>query len=204
MKKEDLLKLGLDEEAAKKAAEASAEELKGYIPKTRFDEINNEKSKLETALSERDGQLETLKTSTGDVESLKAQIETLQTENLAKDEAHATEIKQLKLDAAVDAALVAAKAKNNRAVKALLELELEKIEFDENGAVKGLDEQIKTLQGSDDSKFLFDTQVKKTQIKGAVPGESGVEAADEKAFDTSKMTYAEIAAYLEANPGAKI
>ena len=33
MKKEDLVKLGLDEETAKKVADASAEELKGFIPR---------------------------------------------------------------------------------------------------------------------------------------------------------------------------
>lgn len=41
MKKEDLLKLGLDEETAKKVEAVSAEEHKGFIPKTRFYELNN-------------------------------------------------------------------------------------------------------------------------------------------------------------------
>lgn len=33
MKKEELVKLGLDEETAEKVANASAEELKGFVPK---------------------------------------------------------------------------------------------------------------------------------------------------------------------------
>ena len=45
MKKEDFLKLGLSDELANKAAEASAEELKGFIPKSRFDEANEAKKK---------------------------------------------------------------------------------------------------------------------------------------------------------------
>ena len=49
-----------DEENAKKAAEASAEELKGYIPKARFDE-SSMKKKLELDVRERDTQLETIK-----------------------------------------------------------------------------------------------------------------------------------------------
>ena len=41
MKKEDLMKIeGMTDDLATKIAEASAEELKGYIPKTRFDEVN--------------------------------------------------------------------------------------------------------------------------------------------------------------------
>jgi len=181
MKKEDLVKLGLDDETAKKVADASAEELKGFIPKARFDEVNTEKKTLETTLAERNTQLETLKNSTGDVEALKKQIETLQADNKTKDEAHAAEIKQLKLDTAIDSALTDAKAKNVKAVKALLELE--GAELLEDGTVKGLTDQIKKLQGAEDSKFLFDTEAKQTKMKGAVPGETGKEDADVLTLD---------------------
>ena len=40
MKKEEFVALGISEELAKKAADASAEELKGFVPKTRFDEVD--------------------------------------------------------------------------------------------------------------------------------------------------------------------
>ena len=73
MKKEDFLKLGLTEEQATKAAEASAEELKGFIPKSRFDEVNEQKKKLEEDIKTRDKQLEELKKL--DAEGLKVQIE---------------------------------------------------------------------------------------------------------------------------------
>lgn len=203
MKKEDFLKLGLDEDTAKKCADASAEELKTYIPKVRFDEVNNDKKKLD--VRDRDSQLETLKNSTGDVEGLKKQIETLQAENKAKDEKHAAELKQLKVDAAVEAALSGAKAKNTKAVRALLEIDMDKIKVKEDGTLEGLtlDDQIKKLQSAEDSKFLFDTQTKKTKMKGAEPGDPGKEDPDNK-VDTSKMTYDELCAYLEENPDAEL
>lgn len=172
MKKEDLVKLGLDEETAKKVADASAEELKGFIPKARFDEVNTEKKNLEAAKATLEGQLESLKNSTGDVEAMKKQIETLQAENKAKDEAHAAEIKQLKVDSAVSAALAAAKAKNEKAVRALLDIDYEKVELLEDGTIKDLADQIKKLTEAEDSKFLFETE-KKPSFKGAKPGESG-------------------------------
>lgn len=205
MKKEDFLKLGLDEDTAKKCADASAEELKTYIPKVRFDEVNNDKKKLELDVRDRDSQLETLKNSTGDVEGLKKQIETLQAENKAKDEKHAAELKQLKVDAAVEAALSGAKAKNTKAVRALLEIDMDKIKVKEDGTLEGLtlDDQIKKLQSAEDSKFLFDTQTKKTKMKGAEPGDPGKEDPDNK-VDTSKMTYDELCAYLEENPDAEL
>lgn len=172
MKKEDLLKLGLDEQTAQKAADASNEELKGYIPKVRFDEVNNEKKKLELDVRDRDSQLEGLKNSNGDVEAMKTQISTLQADNKAKDEAHAAEIKQLKIDSEINTALSASKAKNAKAVKALLELDPEKIEFNDDGSIKGLSDQIKKLQEGDDSKFLFNIESKpNNQFKGFAPGE---------------------------------
>ena len=200
MKKEEFVKLGIDEETAKKCEIASQEELKGYIPKTRFDEVNNEKKTLETTLAERNSQFETLKNSTGDVESLKQQIATLQADNQKKDEAHATEIKKLKVDSAVDAAIVSAKGKNAKAIKALLNLE--NAELVDDGTIKGLAEQIEALQKSDE--YLFEAkESKKTNVKGAKPGEAGNED-DDKKVDTSKMTYTELAAYLAENPEAKV
>lgn len=200
MKKDEFVKLGVDEELAKKCESASLEELKGYIPKARFDEVNNEKKKLELDVRDRDGQLEKLKNTTGDVDDLKNQIATLQQENKTKDEQHAAEIKQLKVDAAVEAALTAAKAKNSTAVKALLK-DLDKAELQEDGTIKGLAEQIAALQKSDD--YLFDAKESKKQMKGAKPGEPGNEDGD-KGVDTSKMTYTELVAYMAEHPDAKI
>lgn len=199
MKKEEFVKLGIDEETAKKCEAASQEELKSFIPKARFDEVNNAKNTAEALVKERDGQLETLKKSAGDNEELKKQIETLQADNKAKDEAHAAEIKQLKIDNAVDAAITGAKGKNAKAIKALLNLD--KAELDEDGTIKGLAEQIEALQKSD--SYLFDAKETKKKVKGAEPGESGKEDVDDK-VDTSKMSYSELAAYLAENPDAKI
>lgn len=198
MKKDDFIKLGVtDNDLAKKLETASGDELKGYILKSRFDEVNNEKKNLEAAISERDKQLDELKNSTGDIKALKKQIETLQAENKAKDEAHAAEIKQLKTDSAVEAALVAAKARNITAVKALLKLD--KAELGDDGSIKGLSEQIAALQKSD--SYLFDNS--KPRLKGAEPGETGNEDGDKK-VDVSKMTYSEMAAYMAEHPDAKI
>ena len=201
MKKEEFVKLGIDEELAKKCEQASLEELKGFIPKARFDEVNNEKKKLELDVRDRDGQLEKLKNSSGDIDALKAEIAELQKTNKAKDDEHKAEIKQLKIDNAIDAALTSANAKNKVAVKALLK-DLDKAELDEDGSIKGLSDQIKALQKSD--SYLFNASTSKnTKLKGASPAESGNDEGDGK-IDTSKMTYSELAAYLAENPDATI
>lgn len=171
MKKEDLVKLGLDEATAQKVADASNEELKGFIPKTRFDEVNESKKQLEKDIAARDTQLETLKNSTGDVEAMKKSITDLQTQNTTEKANYEAQLKKLQVDNAVEKALIGAKAKNVKAVKALLDLEKAELEGD---AIKGLDEQLKKLQEGEDSKFLFDIQSSnKQQFKGFKPGESG-------------------------------
>jgi len=199
MKKEELVKLGLDEETAEKVANASAEELKGFVPKSRFDEVNNAKKTAEDTVKERDQQIESLK-SAGNVDDLKQQITTLQNENKAKDEAHAAELLKVRIDSDVEAALTEAKAKNHKAVKALLDLE--KAELGDDGKVKGLREQIAALTKAEDSKFMFDA-VTAPKMKGAKTGEDGIEDGD-KGVDTSKMTYDELCAYLAENPEATL
>lgn len=169
MNKEKLIEMGLTEELATSVMK----ELDGnYVPKARFNEVNTELKQAKDQVKERDSQLETLKKNVGDSEELKKQIEALQNDNKTKDEAHAAEIKQIKIDAAVDKALVDAKAKNPKAVKALLDLA--KAEISDDGTIKGLDAQIKTLSEAEDSKFLFDTdntQNKNQNSKGFVPGQ---------------------------------
>jgi len=204
MKKEDILKVlettKTNDEKAADIEKSSAEELKGFIPKARFDEVNTEKNTLANTVRERDAQLETLKNASGDVEGLKKQISDLQAANAEAANNHAAEILRLKIDAAVDAALTGAKAKNNKAVRALLDLE--KATLSDDGTIKGLADQIKKLASADETKFLFDAETK-PKIKGASPAAGGKEEPDGKP-DFSKMSYEEMVAYLEENPDAKI
>lgn len=162
-------------------------------------EVNNlraEISGLKTQVADRDKQLETLKASAGDNDALTKQIADLQAENTKVKETHESEMNQLKVDFAVEKALTGAKAKNIRAVKALLDLTDAKL--DKEGNVKGLQEQIDKLTTADDTKFLFDAAQQQT-FKGFQPGASGDNkpGAD---VDMSKMTYEELAAYIENNP----
>ena len=83
--------------------------------------MQTENSNLKKQVADRDKQLETLKASAGDNETLKKQIADLQDENAKTRKSHESEMNQLKVDFAVEKALAGAKAKNIKAVKALLE-----------------------------------------------------------------------------------
>ena len=172
MNKEDLLKLGLTEEQAEKVLSVNAEQLKGFIPKVRFDEVNNAKKQAEKDLSERDKQLETLKNSTGDVETLKNTIKQLQDENKAATDKYNAELAEIKLAGAVDTALLGADALNVKAVKALLDMSKIKMDGD---VLLGINEQIESLKKAEDSKMLFKAvevgKQKGPNFAGVKPGE---------------------------------
>ena len=198
MKKEELMKLeGMTDDLATKIAEQSAEEMKGMIPKSRLDEVIAERDNAKKDHAEVLKQLGALQKETGDVQTLKDKIKELEDSAKESEKIHATEIQTLKINNAVDNALIGEKALNIKAVKALLNLE--GAELDENGSVKGLTDQIKALKTADDSKFLFGS----SQMKGAKTGESGNDDGD-KGVDTSKMTYSELAAYMADHPEAQI
>ena len=138
MNKEKLLSLGLTEDQAT----AILDGFKGYIPPERFNEVNEAKKRAEEMISEREKQIDSLKKSAGDGEALKAKIEQLQSENKAAKEKYESDIRDLKISNAVDAALNAAGAKNLKAARALLNMEGITLEGEE---VKGVAEQIKAL-----------------------------------------------------------
>ena len=196
MKKEELLKLeGMTEDLATKIVEMSTEEMKGMIPKTRLDEVIAERDNAKKDHADVLKQLGSLQKETGDVQSLKDKIKELEDGAKEAEKTHAAEIQTLKINNAVDTALIGAKALNTKAVKALLNLE--GAELAEDGSVKGLADQITALQKSD--SYLFGSST----MKGAKSGESGNEDGD-KGVDTSKMTYSELAAYMAEHPDVQI
>ena len=93
MKKEDLLGMGLTEDQAKKVMDS----LDGdFVTKARFNEVNEELKTAKKSVSDRDKQLEDLKKSAGDNESLTAQIAALQKANADQQKAHDEEMAALK------------------------------------------------------------------------------------------------------------
>ena len=92
MKKEEFVALGISEELAEKAATASADELKGYIPKSRFDEVNTAKGNAEKSYNDIKAELEKLKASAGDNEKLQTQITDLQAQLKDAENKHKEEI----------------------------------------------------------------------------------------------------------------
>ena len=180
MKKEELMKVeGMTEEVAVKVMEMyDAEKV---VPKTRLDEVIAERDNHRTSNADLLKQLGALQKETGDVQSLKDKIQELQDNAKEAEKTHAAEMHTLKVNNAVETALIGAKALNVKAVKALLKLE--GAELAEDGTVKGLADQIKALQTAEDSKFMFGSSVPK--VKGATVGEPS--DGDDKGMTLDKL-----------------
>ena len=149
--KELLKKAGIEEGKLEGTITDIGKELpKHFIPKDKYNEAAEAKKKLEADLAARDAQLEELKKAAGTSEELKKEIETLQADNKKASEEWQAKVAQMQLDFALERALATAKAKNPKAVKALLDLEKVKLDGDK---LLGLDDQLKDLQKSD--AYLF-------------------------------------------------
>jgi septal ring factor EnvC (AmiA/AmiB activator) len=105
---------------------------------------------LQKQISDRDKQLEALKTSSGDNEALKKQITDLQAANKQVKTDYDANLKKITLGSKIDTALLGAKAKNTKAVRALLDES--KISLDGEN-VLGLNEQLEQVKK--DNPYLF-------------------------------------------------
>ncbi len=116
---------------------------KGFVSRSDFNEVNEEKRTLKEQVSERDKQIDGLKASSGDAEQLKTQIAKLQEDNKAAKEKYDTEMTEFKRNAMIDAELTKAGAVNVKAVKAILDMD--GVDF-KDGKLSGLDDKIKAAQ----------------------------------------------------------
>lgn len=123
---------------------------------------------LETQLADRDKQLEDLKASVGDNEELTKKISELEDANKNATTEYENKIANIQKTHAIENGVRDAKGKNVKAIMALLDID--KITH-ENGEVKGLSEQLKTLQEDETSSFLFG-DVGGNPPAGTKPGDS--------------------------------
>lgn len=105
------------------------------------------------------------------------------------------QISQMKFDYALSAALTGAKAKNTKAVKALLDMD--GLKFND-GKIVGLDEQLAQIKADND--YLFESDEPAPEFVKGTNGGSGSVGGKKP----SEMTYTELCDYMAQNPGAEI
>ncbi len=157
MNKEDLKKLGLTDEA-----------VMDQIIVLHGKDIENHKAKLTTAQTEADGLKKQL-TEAGvtiegfkklDVEGVKKSADEWKAKAEQAQKDASAQISQLKFDHALDGSLSAAKAKNAKAVKALLQSDA--LKLNEDGSILGLKEQLEKIKSEND--YLFESDISTPRI----------------------------------------
>lgn len=160
---------------------------KSFVPKNDFNGAKAEIKSLREQVTQRDSQLEDLKKSSGDNETLRQQISTLQKENADQAKSFSEQISKMKLDHAVEKALTDARAKNITAAKALLADFLKDAKLEEDGkTVNGLGDAIKNLCEGESTAFLFDQKSDSVQVAGAKPaaGSTSTVGAKESSYQS--------------------
>jgi hypothetical protein len=166
-----------------------------WFPKDKFDEKNNEVKDLKQQLKDRDTQLDDLKTKAKGNEDLEQRIKELQDENKQTAIDYQAKLDKQAFGFSLEKALSDAKAKNPKAVKALLNTETIKLDGDK---LLGLEEQLKALQESDG--YLFGSG-EPAGLKGRKPNDDPTPpptGVNKEQFN--KMNYKERVQLYNENP----
>lgn len=141
-------------EAKIKDKDVVIETTEGYIPKERFDKVNDDLKEYKTKFEGTNAEYEKLKPLAAGNEALTKQLQELQAVNEKTKTEYEAKIQARERDYALTESLRGAKAKNSKAVMALLDNEKIKLN---GGKLEGIDEQIEALKKSD--PYLFDVAV---------------------------------------------
>lgn len=164
MKREFLKELGLADDVIDKIMAEhgkTVNSMKDELEKAK--ELEKQIEGLKEQIKQRDEQLEELKKI--DAEGLQAKIKELQEANERAEKEWQEKLQKQTFDFALERALVAAKARNPKAVKALLDLENIKLDGEK---LLGLEDQLKKLKESD--SYLFEEEKKGQPPKIVTPG----------------------------------
>lgn len=173
MKTEFLKELGLSPEAINRIMAENGKDIEGY--KTQLASLTTEKGQLETQIAEANKAIAGFKSL--DIDKIKQTATEWESKYNDLVAESAKQIRQLKFDTALDNDLRAVKAKNNKAVKALLQTD--KITLNEDGTLLGLKEQLDNVRK--ENPYLFDDAEEKKvpQVVSGTEGKTKTDKDDE-------------------------
>ena len=154
----ELIGEGYTKEMEKKISEKIEE---SFVSRADFNAVNGAKKTLEEQMKDRDKDIAALKKSAGDNAELTQKYAILQEKYKADTESLNKAIMDNKKNNAVDMAILQAKGRNPKAIKALLDMD--KIQIKEDGSLEGLD--LESIRKSD--SYLFDVEQQKQRVQGS-------------------------------------
>lgn len=147
MKREELKALGLTDEQIDKVMSLNGADIEGQKSKTTA--LQTELDGVKAQLTEAGKQIESFKGM--NIDGIKAAADEWKTKAEKAEADRVAEVSRLKLDYAIENALTGAKAKNTKAVRALLDQGTLKLKDD--GTLEGIDDQLKKVKEA--NPYLF-------------------------------------------------
>lgn len=196
MNRDTLQKFGLsDEQVNQVMAEHGKDLEKSKGVESELEQLKQQNTDLTSQITERDKQLKELSSKADGNEELQTQIKALQDQNKQAKTDYEANIATLKRDGAIELALREAKAKNPKAVKALLNGD--NITIDDDG-VHGLKEQLERLQESDGYLFTDSQEGAKPGVK--ITGSGNPSGGSSEVPKLSELSYKQALELKNSNP----
>jgi hypothetical protein len=195
--KEALTAIGLSDDQADKVVQAHADSINGkFIPKSRFDEVNEQLKDVRGQVTERDTQIAGLKRFQGSADELKAKVTALQEANTKASEEYASKLASVQKAYAVRSAIGTDAQDPDLLLKLI---DMDSVSITGEGKALGVSEQIDALRK--DRPYLFKDKAAegaegtdgtdgagKGGVRGFRPPESAITAAaGSKQFDAEKF-----------------
>lgn len=175
MNRDFLKEQGLNDEQIEAVMREYGKSINDYKEKAeQADGLQSQIDDYKEQIKQRDEQLDELSKQAKDNEELTAEIERLKEENKTTADEFQEKLNKQAFDFTLERALNKAGAKNEKAVKALLDVESIKLDGD---TLLGLDDQLKGLKESDEYLFQQEEEEKKPKIvnEGNPKGGAGKE-----------------------------
>lgn len=128
-----------------------------YVPKVRFDQVDEQAKEYKKQVGERDKQITNLKEEFKDAKGLKEKVEQLETDNKTQKETYEKQLADINFNNALEKSLGSFNIKDKKIIMALIDKEKLKVDGDD---VIGLKDQIEPLKKS--NEYLFEKEVKGT------------------------------------------
>ncbi len=149
MKKEQLIKSGFTEDMAQKVMDILREELKSFIPKARFDQVNEAKKELEKKLACLEIQIAEHKYGKFTYQELENIIKDLWKANAAIRAEQEAKIKDILIQSAIRSRL----SRIKYADLLMSKFDKSRLTIASDGTVSGIDEQLEEMKTSYEGLF---------------------------------------------------
>lgn len=124
-----------------------------YVPKSRFDQVNEQAKEYKKQIGERDTQISNLKDEFKDAAGLKEKVEELEDKNKTITDDYEKKLSDIAFNNALEKGLGAFNVKDKKFIMALIDNDKLKVDGD---SIIGLKEQLEPLQKSHEYLFNID------------------------------------------------